>query len=115
MSKSILDRRGGIVFVGGIACLVAAVALGFFLSYQAATKLSHLDPSDYARFDSMGETVQMKASRFWLDSVNLMMWMVFAFGACVTLVGLRLLMKPDLNLGTLPPIGPIRDVLEKRG
>ena len=113
MSKTNTDRPGFIIiFVGGVACLVVSVALGFFLAYQAATKLSRLDRAIDRWQDPALEAVEIRAYGSVLYNVNTLMWMVFGLGTCLTLVGLRLLTRPGIDQLPQRPIGSIRSVFE---
>jgi hypothetical protein len=109
MSKMLMDRPGLVIFVGGVICLVASAALGSYLAHEAATRLNQLHLDEIVRHDSLPE---IAADRFLLANVNALMWLVFGLGACLTLLGLRMLTRPKLDFSPSTPIGSIRDVFE---
>lgn len=112
MSRNLADRPGLVVFLGGVACLVTSVALGFYLTHETASKLAQSGRHVEWWQDTVGETAEVRANRALLSNVNALMWMVFGLGTCLTLVGMRLRTRPDLDFVPSKPLGSIRDVFE---
>jgi hypothetical protein len=98
-------RPGVVIFIGGVACLLASTALGFYLASKAWIRYYHdpIGPLDGVR---IGEDHEI------LASVNALMWMVFGLGSCLTLIGLRMITRPVLEDRPMSPIGPVREVFE---
>jgi hypothetical protein len=99
------ERPGSIIFIGGVACLLASTALGFFLAHKAQVRYFQ-DPVGLLDGVRMGDDHDI------LANVNALMWMVFGLGTCMTLVGLRLITRPVLEDRPMPPIGKSRGVFE---
>jgi hypothetical protein len=111
MSRSIHDRPEFLPFVGGTACLLASVALSYYLAHEAAEKLTQLEPSDFLVHDR-GPTVDYEVYYTFLFGLNVLMWLVFGLGTFLTLVGLRMLRRPSLEERPLLPIGKLSEVFE---
>lgn len=105
-------QPGLIFFLGGVACLVASTALGLYLAREAQSRAFRPNANDSLSYDQRLDGIHIGPDETILANVNALMWLVFGLGACLTLVGLRMFVRPDLAERPLPPIGPIREVFE---
>jgi hypothetical protein len=112
MEGAMRDRTGVFVFVAGVVLILASTSLGFYLAHQAEVRTSKPVMSD-GDYDARFNAALVAKDHDYLATVNALMWMVFGLGTSLTLLGLRLLTRSNLDFHPSPPIGSIRDVFEK--
>src|SRR4051812_22778469 len=89
------DRIGTVLIVGGIACVIAATGLGFYLASVARETIRTGDSEVYERLGEEGyasfqsRASQIQAGRGLLAGVQILMWASFGFGVILTLAGIR--------------------------
>jgi hypothetical protein len=111
MNRASIDRPGPLIFIGGVLLVIASTGLGLYLSSLRPVELPHADwHSDYERLEAIRNLAVAHASLS--SNVHALMWMVFGLGATLTMVGLRMMTRPNLDFHPSPPIGSIRKVFE---
>ncbi len=113
MGRTRLDIPGRLIFLSGVALVIAATILGLYL---ATPRHSGIPPSDWIlRYDMQfveTETASATAEVYFSSNAYALMWMTFGLGVALTFFGLRLLTRPDLDDQPSKPMGSIRDVFE---
>ena len=112
MSRKPVESRGRTIVLCGVACLVSALALGSYLATLTANHLARLDLSDI-RIDSLPESGDVAMSRSLLVQVNIVLWLVFAIGAGLSMLGLRLLLTSSKVVNVTTRVEPMPEFLKK--
>ena len=106
-------RPGMVVFLGGIACLMTAAGLGSYLAFEARAGVTRTEFNQYLSHDARMDEVHIREDPDLLASVNALMWMIFGLGACLSLIGARMIARPPLNFEPQPPIRLIGEIVPK--
>jgi hypothetical protein len=112
MNRTTIDRPGRLIFQAGVSLVGFSTILGFYLASNCPDEPLHLD-WHLASFDQLEAIRKGAAAQAALASnVHALMWLVFGLGVTLTLYGLRMLTRPNVDFETLQPIGSIREVFE---
>jgi hypothetical protein len=106
-----IDRPGRIIFLAGVVLLVVSTSLGFYLARPHLGEFPELDwhTAKQEAYDAL-QVLALSQAQI-LANLHALMWMVFGLGVCLTLIGLRMLTRPNGDSST-PPLGSIREVFE---
>jgi hypothetical protein len=112
MKRETIDRPGQMIFLAGVVVVIASTSLGLYLASLPVRELSHGDWL-YSDFETLQQTRTLAVNQASVVSnVHAMMWMTFGLGVTLTLLGLRMMTRPQLDFHPSPPIGSIREVFE---
>ena len=117
MGRAKIDRPGLSIFLAGAVLFLGSTGLGFYLARDAQGPDTRRQANDYLSYGPGRVGVDhrdyhTKPSHVPALIVHTFMWVTFGLGVWLTLVGLRMLTRPDRDFRPSLHLGSIRDVFE---